>query len=160
MAEASTPPSDPSSPSAPSSGIGERPGRTIELSRSVVPVEPPRLPEPGRRPGLWRRLMGRRDDGLALGIEGAGRLRAIEDRMSGLERHLDERIGGLEEQLTQFWAIDERLGKLEEIETAVAELRETQVRLISRLERNGRALRLLALFAVLAAAAALALVLN
>lgn len=133
-----------------------------ETSSAVVPVAPPRHAEEEPRPGFWRRLaMRRRERQLAdLGIEGAGRLRALEDRVGDLDRHLDDRIDALEGQLTQFWAIDERLGKLEELATSVDELHKTQVELVRRLERNGRALRLLAIFAVLAAVAALGLVVN
>jgi hypothetical protein len=133
----------------------------LEMSTALVAVAPEPQREPARRLGFWRRLvLGRREDGPGFGIEGAGRLRSIEDRMVGLERRIEDRIAGLEGQLAQFWAIDDRLGKLDEIETSLAELHKVHVDLVRRLERNGRALRLLAVFALIAAFAVVGLLLN
>lgn len=126
----------------------------VEMSSAVVPVDPePRL-ERGRRLGFWKRLsLRRRSAGEPISIDAASRMRALEDRVGDLDRHLESRIDALEGQLTQFWAIDERLGKLEEIEASVAELHKTQVELVQQLRRNGRALRLLGVFALLVALA-------
>lgn len=117
-------------------------------------------PRPSGRRSFWSRIALRRSPAPAPGGPEAAsptqtlfsRLGAIEDKLEAVEASIDLASERLETRLLQFWEIEELLGQ---VSRRLGELESTQHDLAQRSARLSKSVTLLAVFALLAAGAAL-----
>ena len=132
-------------------------GAPLSDQRAVIPIEPPRR-EHG---SFWKRLSARRSVRRTQLLNDSSsndavlsRLEAIDGRLRSLEAAVELSAERLETRFLQFWEMEEQFGKLT---ATVAELETSQRDAAERTRILSRNVTLLAIFALLAAGAALAL---
>ncbi len=131
------------------SGLAER--------RALIPIEAPRR----ERGSLWKRISARRSVRRAQLLNDASsqdallqRLDAIEAQLRSVEGAVELSATRLETRFLQFWEMEEQLGKLT---TKLSELEMSQRDAAERTRVLSRRVALLAVFALIAAGAALTL---